>query len=219
MKNPWVQLPHRHPYLLSEDQSAIEGFNTRCHNEAFRVHPEILPEPFLGRADASALLLNLNPGFTDDDLRWHEEPEFAKQSRANLAHVAEPYPFYLLNPDLDAPGVRWWSQRLRALTDAVGLEVLARKLLCVEFFPYHSRQFGHGSLRVPSQEYGFELVRDGLRRGLPVVVMRGWRYWRDSVSELESYGRRYHLKSVQNVAISPRNCPVGFEDVVEALRE
>lgn len=215
--NPWRRLPAEPPYILDEDRAAVDEFNRRCRNDLFRIRPEILPEPFLGSPDSAVVLLNLNPGFTDDDLAWHEEPRFAAQSRANLVHQAKPYPFYLLNPSLDAPGVRWWTQRLGALIKATSLESVSRSVLCVEHFPYHSRKYRHSRLRLQSQEYGFDLVRSALRRNAIVVVMRGWRFWKDSVPELEGYAHRFELRSVQNVSISPGNCPSGFGKIVSAI--
>lgn len=216
MDNPWTALPLEPPYVLESDVEAVRAFNDGAL-EPRVIHLELIPEPFLGVPDAPVVLLNLNPGFTDDDLSWHEDPEFKAQSLANLAHRASPYPFYLLNPDLRAPGVRWWTRKLRALIERVGLERVASRLLCVELFPYHSRRFGHGALGLPSQEYGFELVRNALGRNAIVVVMRGWKFWRAAVPELEEYPRRFALRSVQNVSITPRNCPEGFDQIVAAI--
>lgn len=217
MQNPWSHLPSDPPFVLESDTDRIDAFNARA-GEATRVRLEILPELFLGRPEAPVVLLNLNPGFTDDDLEWHERPRFREQSRASLAHAASPYPFYLLNPELDAPGVRWWRRRLGALIKATDDIAVARSVLCVELFPYHSRKFGHSRMRFPSQEYGFDLVRTSLGRGAVIVVMRGWRFWREAVPELENYRQLYSLRSVQNVAITARNCPGGFDEIVRAIR-
>lgn len=215
--NPWISLPTSAPFVLPGDADPIQAFNARAR-ENYRIHVEVIPEPFLGLPDAPVVLLNLNPGFNDEDLAWHEEPEFKAQSLANLTHRASPYPFYLLNPDLEAPGVRWWTRRLGKLIEAVGVEQVARSVLCVELFPYHSRRFEHAKLRLASQEYGFDLVRNALGRGAVVVVMRGWKFWKEAVPELEQYRRRFALRSVQNVSITPGNCPEGFDQIVAAMR-
>lgn len=217
MDNPWRSLPLQPPYLLPDDAAGVEAFNAKCRNPLYRIRPEIIPEPFLGRAYAPVVLLNLNPGFNDEDLAWHEEPEFKRQSLASLRHEAQPYPFYLLNPELAAPGVRWWTQKLGALIRTAGVEKVSRSVLCVELFPYHSRRFAHARLRLPSQEYGFELVRNALVREAVIVVMRGWKFWKEAVPELEGYSRRYALRNVQNVTISPGNCPEGFEEILKAM--
>jgi len=71
---------------------------------------------------------------------------------------------------------------------------------------------------VPSQEYGFALVRDAIARDAVIVVMRSLARWLAAVPELAGYSRRFGLRSVQNVTISPKNCPDGYAAVIDALR-
>jgi len=215
--NPWLELPTSAPYVLPEDGAAIEAFN-RTAQTATRYDLTLLPEPFLGRTDAPVVVLCLNPGWSPDGPIGHKEPNFIRRSRENLLHAESAYPFHLLDPALHPPGHRWWGNKLRRPIEEVGLETVANKVLCVEYFPYHSDQFSGRTPSVPSQEYGFALVRDAIARDAVIVVMRSLTRWLAAVPELASYSRRYGLRSVQNVTISPKNCPDGYAAVIDALR-
>ncbi len=222
MRNPWLSLPSRAPYVIVEDEHAIANFNRtvyarRTAADRTLLHLELLPEPFLGDPAAPIVLLSLNPGFSVDDAFWHADPTFATLSRANLEHRASDYPFYLLNPAINAPGSRWWSRRLGRLLEAASRQVVARRICCVEYFGYHSVGFAHERLRVPSQRYGFFLVRQALGRGAIVVLMRSRRIWFDAVPELAAYPRLFRLSNPQNTTISRRNCPSGFDEIVKVL--
>ncbi len=96
---------------------------------------------------------------------------------------------------------------------------MAQGVLCVEYFPYHSRRFQHRRVQVPSQKYSFGLVRQALNRGAVIIVLRGQRLWLAAVPELQSYRSLYRTNSVQNPILSPRNCPEGYEHAAEVLRD
>ncbi len=164
------------------------------------------------------VLLCLNPGWKPTNAATHGTPAFTMTSRANPRHAATQVPFFLLDPKLNLPGGGWWRRKLRWLIDDVGLEVVANRVLCVEHFPYHSQRYSSRVPRVPSQDYGFGLVREAMEREAAIVVMRSARRWEAAIPELASYGHRYHLRNVQNVCISPNNCPDGYAAVINALR-
>jgi hypothetical protein len=164
------------------------------------------------------VLLNLNPGYTPDGPRIHHDPAFATRTRANLCHLPGEYPFYLLDPEVTGPGRAWWDSKLRFLIAAVGREVVASSVLNVEYFPYHSRKFKHRRLALPSQAYGFALVREALARQAVVILLRGERLWLRAVPELARYPF-YRVKNWRKPSVSPNNCPDGFKRAVEALNE
>ena len=93
---------------------------------------------------------------------------------------------------------------------------LADRILCVEFFPYHSRKFAHNRLSVPSQKYSIDLARSAIARNAFIVLMRGRRCWMDELPELGEHKFLFELRSCQNVAISPNNCS-RFAEVRECL--
>lgn len=216
LENPWLQLPKQPPYVLPDDGEQIRAFNARAKPQ-LQVHLELIPEPFLGNPTAPVVLLNLNPGYSPSDVRHHENPVFAKRSRDNLLHQDSKYPFYLLDPEITAPGHHWWNRRLRALIERVGRETVAQRVLCVEYFPYHSTNFGHQRLDLTSQQYSFSLVRHAVSRNAIVVIMRGRRLWLDAVPELNEFRHLRELRNFQSPYVSPRNCPDSFESILTAL--
>jgi hypothetical protein len=216
MRNPWLDLPHDTPFVLPDDMAVVEAFNTTA-KDAGHIHGELLPEPFVGDPQAPIVLLGLNPGFSPKDVTHHSDPTFANLLRMNLQHSPAAFPFYLLSPQISAPGQKWCERRLARLLEVAPRETVAKKLLTVEYFPYHSHQFVHHRLRVASQAYGFFLVREAVRRGALIILTRSRRLWFSSVPELATYGRLFTLRSVQNTIISRKNCPEGFDEVLTAL--
>jgi hypothetical protein len=215
-ENPWQKLPLLKPFVLPEDNGALSAFNASASDGSF-VHLELLPEPFLGRPKAPVVVLGLNPGFKEADLAQHSDPLFVSRSRNNLLHGTADYPFYLLDPGIAR--TKWWDRKLGSLVTRVGRQVVARGVLCVEYFPYHSRRFHHRKVQVPSQNYSFGLVRQALHREAVIIVLRGQRLWFAAVPELQSYRSLYCTRSVQNPILSPRNCPEGYERAAEALKQ
>jgi hypothetical protein len=216
MINPWLQLSEIAPFVLEHDAPAIATFNHLAKPDLF-IHLELLPEPFLGNPLAPVVLLGLNPGYSPDDITHHQREQFAAISRSNLHHRDIEYPFYLLNPALDAPGGKWWAQRLSRLIAAKGRKAVAQRVLCIEYFPYHSRRFAHAKLRVPSQDYSMQLLRNAIRRDAIIVIMRAEKLWLGSVPELAQAKYTYRLNSVQNTTISLNNCPNGYTHILDAL--
>ena len=215
--NPWSAVPPQSPYVLQCDREAINEYNAKA-GKKYEVRLDVLPEPFVGFEKAPVVLLNLNPGFDEKDPAVHARPEFQALLRNNYGQGPSAFPFYFLDPTVESPGRQWWERKLRWLLQKFEPKQLARSLLCVEYFPYHSIRFRHASLQLPSQEYGFGLVRSAIVRGSVVVIMRGERYWKGRVPELCGYSRAFRLNSSQNVVISPRNC-AGFDVVVSAIRD
>jgi hypothetical protein len=214
--NPWQQVPIEPAYVLSCDSEIVRRYNEEHSDERYRLQLNVLPEPFIGAKTAPVVLLNLNPGFDDGDPADHQDKEFQALLRGNYEHRDSEYPFYSLNPHFENGGRRWWEKKLKPVLSRCGREQVARSVLCVEFFPYHSRRFGNGSFRVPSQQYGFQLVRLAIQRGAAIIVMRGRTLWVDQIPELETHSPMFVLSSPQNVVVSPRNCK-GFEEVVSRI--
>ncbi|HMM46345.1 MAG TPA: hypothetical protein PKE41_12090, partial [Candidatus Macondimonas sp.] len=83
-------------------------------------------------------------------------------------------------------------------------ERIAARLLAVQFFPYHSPQFDHGLLRLPSQAFGFALVRRAIARDA-LIIMRGAKYWLGAVPELARHRSVARLNAPINAALTPGN--------------
>jgi hypothetical protein len=217
IQNPWVDLPARAPFVLPDDRPFVEAFNSSAPS-SLRIRTELLPEPFLGNPEAPVVLLALNPGWGPADAAWHRRPTFRRRVFACLRHDPSESPFYHLDPTHDSPGRRWWTKNLRHLVSEVGEYALARQLICVEYFPYHSLAFGHDTLRLPSQAYGFQLVRRAVARGAVILQLRGRRLWEGAVPELVRYRGRHITQTARSAAVSPANCPVGYRVAARRLR-
>lgn len=216
--NPWQRLPLQPPYVLPEDADLLAACSATA-TEDTALHFDLLPEPFLGSPDAPVVLLNLNPGFSPEDVQHHLDPRFAQSSRDSLLHRPMTYPFFLLDPTITAPGNRWWTRKLGALIRQFGVDKVAQRVLCIEYFPYHSRRFGHPKLKLPSQRYSFWLARNAIERGATIVLMRSKRIWLDAVPELQSCNQIVQLSNPQSPYISPGNCRDGFERICDALSQ
>ncbi|MCP9842013.1 hypothetical protein KBY93_15510 [Synechococcus sp. J7-Johnson] len=217
MQNPWSALPTATPYVLASDASLLQSFNARAASK-HQFDMLLFPEPFFGSLSATVVVLNLNPGWSPDDASVHAQTEFAAMSRSSLAHELKPYPFLHLQPTGSTPGGAWWFQRVRELVGEVGFESVARGLACIQFTPYHSREYSSASPRLPSQEYSFYLVRRAMARGAEIVVMRSVNLWLSAVPELASYARLHRGTKPRAPFISPGNLKSAYQAVAERLR-
>jgi hypothetical protein len=95
-------------------------------------------------------------------------------------------------------------------------EALSKRLLCLEFFPYHSQRFDRTTPRVSSQGYTFALLRDAIARDAVIIVMRARDLWLNAVAGL-GYAQVFQLNSTQAVYITPNNCPDGYAPIVKRL--
>lgn len=195
----------------------MDAFN-QSTDERTRIRSELLPEPFFGPRNAPVVLLLLNPGFHPDDVALHARADFAHRLRASLASGAADH--LHLAADASGPGHHWWTRAVRPLTRAASLGAVARGLLAVEYFPYHSIAFAHAHLRLPSQHFSFGLVQDAMARGAEIVVGRGYDFWLGALPALGSYSRCTRMKNPRRTSLSPGNLdhPQTFERIVDAVR-
>jgi hypothetical protein len=215
MENPWSKLPTKKPFVLPEDEPYISVYNQHASTD-HKIITNILPEPFLGNiADAKVVLLNLNPGFDEKDLFWHKQQEFVSENRKDLLHESDP-PFYLLNTKFrDSGGFIWWRAHLKQFISQFGLDSIARSFICIEYFPYHSKHYKQMPV-IPSQMYSFYLVREAMKRKLPIIIMRGKRLWLESVPDLSKYPYSV-LNSPWKGYISENNMPEETYDTIVKL--
>src|SRR5262249_27420563 len=103
----------------------------------------------------------------------------------------------------------------------VGWEAVARGVLCVEYFPYHSENFASRKLAdpLPSQAYSFWLVRRAMDLDAVILIGRGARLWFEQVPRLQHYHRKWRLNSTGNTIVSMNNCPDGYKQAVEVLKQ
>ena len=219
MQNPWAEPPAIPPYVLPADRLLVQDFNgSRRATESRRLRLDVLPEPFIGRADAPVILLNINPGYTPDDVLFTND-EYAREVwRRNARHESNEYPFYPFDPTLSwTPTAHWWTRRLRQLVSRTSGKTVANRLLCIEYFPYHSYRDPHFPGEVPSQAYSFALVEHAIDRGSLILIMRGVRAWRERVPRLNGYPGAFDTKNPQSPFVSPGVFPDAYEEVVRHL--
>jgi hypothetical protein len=189
-------------------------FNAAAHQD-YKLRLNLIPEPFVGNPDAPLLLLGNNPGVKDEPRPYKLTPSFVSRMRANLLHQPSQFPFLYFdpNPALGPPDKgQWWERKLKHLLSHSwpGKEsvrsILSRTILAVEFLPYASHRYRHGSLRLPSQKYSIALVENAMSRGAVIVLTRGIRRWEKAMPNLAKYDLLVRLKEVQRAPISPDNC-------------
>jgi len=203
MKNLWKNLPDKSPYVLEEDKKFIDEFNAKAEDK-YKIVLDLLPEPFIGNKDADIVLLNLNPGVDKKDKELHKQINYVDAIRKNLIHEQAEYPFYFLNPEFEkTPGYKWWKRKLNQLRKDVEPKKLSSKVLCVEYFPYHSKNY-KAMKKIYSQEYGFYLVEQAIKRKATIIILRAEKRWREAVPELKKYDY-YFLKNPQSSTINPEN--------------
>lgn len=219
MGNPWTDLPATAPYVLPTDRPQVESFNrSRMATEERRLRLDVLPEPYIGRIDAPVVLLNINPGYTPEDVRFTNDEYARDQWRRNVLHQPADYPFYPLDPKLEwTPTAHWWTRRLRSLLAEVDRQAIANALLCIEYFAYHSCRDPHFPGEVPSQAYSFALVDQAIDRGATILIMRGVRAWRHRIPRLNGYANTFDTKNPRAPFVSPGIFPGVFDHVVRLL--
>ena len=220
VRNPWLELPSRPPFVLEADRPFVAAFNRNASLNT-RLRTNLLPEPFMGRPrSASVLLLQLNPGFAGNEAHWHGRPGFGGALRANLSHNGSGFPHLFLDPAwAGTPGGQWWQQRLRRVVEAVGnARRVARRLAVVEFHGYHARNYRSIPVTLPSQYYGFDLVRRAVARGAVIVVMRGFDAWTVAVPELADHRLVFRPKNPQSAYITEQALGrTAFRAIVDAI--
>ncbi len=225
MMNPWTALPASAPFVLPQDAAAIQAFNIQYQESPeFMVQTQLYPEPFVGSPSAAVYLLGLNPGYSSQDDELHRLAEFRETLLANLSHQTQATPYYYLDDRFaEYPGSRWSRQKLRWLIDEVSVEQLARNLMLVELFPYHSTRYHRipksisPSGMAPSADYSVHLVKQAMADGKLIIAMRAVKEWFKLAPGLESYENLHRLNSVQNISLSPRNL-AAFDVVVQHLK-
>jgi hypothetical protein len=221
MRNPWGELPSEPPYVLAADRPHVEVFNAQLGDGDFRLELGMMPEPFMGNRDAPLLMLNRNPGAGPGDIDVHRaDRRYVAALRANLGPNPDDHLMVALRSEFShTPAGAWMRKNFRELLEWVpSPEVLARRMLSVEFHGYHSKSWRSIGVTLPSQSYGFWLVERAIARAATIVIARGRRDWEIAVPALHNYGRIVTLRSSQCSAVSERNCGAeGFGQIVAAL--
>jgi len=213
-KNPWLDTPNKNPFILPSDEMAIRVFNRHASPD-FEIHTNLVPEPFFGPFNAPIVVLLLNPGVDDDDARAHRSPKLRAKLLRNLRRDDSEMPHVHLGSHDRHPGALWWG---RAVDQLGCRERVARSILAIQYFPYHSRRFAHSSIRLPSQEFTFALVRRAISRGAVIVQARGLDYWLGAVPELAAHSPWIRPSNVRRLLLSRGNLGKSFTVIQNAVK-
>jgi hypothetical protein len=220
-KNPWRHPFAEPPYVLPGDKEFVDAFNVKVGDgsRSYLHIDTLIPEPFIGDPQTPVLLLSNNPGVgKQTSLRL--QPDFIERVRKNLRLEKSAYRFFYLDPNFAA---KWWLRKLKSLVDKFGnegREIVANSICNVVYFPYPSKRMGHRPPNLPSQEFGFSLVRAAIQRRAMIVAMRKGKlkWWYDRVEGLKGYENLVQLMNPRTPTVSPGNCEVGdFEKIVAAI--
>ena len=216
--NPWLTLPLSPPFVAPIDAPVLNRLSRHLQGR-FELQLDLLPQPWTGNVNtAEILMLALNPGYSEQDRTDLRNPDYAEQWRLTLSFQSRT-PFYFLDDAFrETSGHQWWRRRLQELIQVVGVDAMARRVMCVEHFPYKSIAYRGLGTTLPSQQYSFEIVREAIRQGKQIVVMRSERVWLEAVPEMSAYPY-IRLSNHQNPYLS-RAQMTGeqFERLVAALR-
>jgi hypothetical protein len=212
--NPWVDLPVSAPFVLAEDRAFVDAANANKEPySAGWLHTGRMPEPRSGPRDAPLVLLQINPSYRTAD---QAEPLMRADVERQRAALTDEYAAH----GCLAHGDAWWMRAFANPIARFGREPVSRRVCSIEYFPYPSLRFEHAHVRLPSQTYQFQLVREALARDALIVVTRGPQLWLGAVPELAARLDRNVLlsRNPQRVSLSPGNLPDGgFERVLGAL--
>ncbi|MDR0516130.1 MAG: hypothetical protein LBH25_03710 [Fibromonadaceae bacterium] len=248
MKNPWENLKTvKGKYTIaSDDYPDIINLDNNLKGK-FKLNLNLLPEPFIGNPNAPIYLLNLNPGFDKENAKEHKENKKLRDCiTKNNLHKPMEYPFYWLNPDLKGTGgAKYWkegnkvktkkrtktgkpiwqtiSPRLGELLEDKALKetLIARKIFCVEYFPYHSESYSI-SKKVPSQGYSRNLIENAIKDNskLFIIMRKKTEIFKlfPKLKELQKKGRVFVCSSSSNPCISRKNIgEAAFKKIIEKI--
>lgn len=231
-------------YVLKEEQAIVEKFNERMEklknkDKDYRIHMEIMPAPFMGNVhNAPIVILMLNPGYDPKEDEVNEEDGLNYYNRYKgywkneIQHIPSipNFPFFALDQEYSKSS-DYWVNKLKPLIESSNRETLAKNICTIQLFPYHSQKYKtiHKNLfkeetfdnYLPSQKYSFQLVKNAMARNAIIIIARGKKEWYEAIpglDGLEEYKNKHFTNSSQNITISRKNLPTGFDKILEKLK-
>ncbi len=223
IENPWVKMPRRAPFVLPEDEQFVAAFNAALGENFRDLHTivgDVPPGAFVGPFDAPVVLLLANPGLDPSDRIEQCTPQALDLIYENLSCEVGSPGWVFDDHFADTACGRWWRSRTRDLSKELGgYDVLAERLLVIEFHGYHSKSWIAPLVTFPSQHFGFRLVRQAMDRGALVMLGQAMRYWYAAVPGLHDYENKIErVASSRLVNLSARNLGPDFWRVVTAFQ-
>jgi len=218
--NPWLTIDRSAaPFVVGSDIERLQVYSAsrRGKSANHQLNLTVVPEPWCGPLLAAAVVvLSGNPHWDERD---ESLPEVAYERMwENLSGERS---MFWLDPDLlGTTGSEWYRTRLlKNVLEHCEPQAVAARVALVDFIGYRSRQWDH-SLRLPSQEFTVQAVREVMRRGGVIVLSRGRAPWFSLIPELVNYRHLFINSSPQQVRLSPNNTsPEGFDAIVTAMQQ
>lgn len=217
--NPWVGFKHSDEMVHPLDIHAV-----RKHNQSSKPDYQFLlhlaPEPWIGNLKGNLLVLYANPGATQDNLKRVIQKNHSKvmeKSIKNLNQTNIDFPHFHFDPELSGTeGSNWFESKYKWVLNATSRQELARNLITCELAPYHSVKWKVPKVMPRTQEFTFQIIREGIERGAVILLARSARLWTHNIPELLKYDRVYRPNSI-NASISPNNYPDSFDKIIDAV--
>jgi len=219
-KNPWLNLSmsKKGTYIAEQDKEFFS--EPKNQKRLGNIQLNVLPEPYVGKINkAKIVFLLLNPGYREgDDQISRPGTDYFRENKLSLIHESNP-PFYVLDAKLKkSGGYKWWNRILNPLMkEGVSHKDCSEKIMCIQYFPYHSVKYHHFSKPPPSQKYSDDLVKQAIAKKKMIVMMRSERKWLERIPELqENYIK---ILNYRNPMISRNNMnPGDFDAIVKLLK-
>jgi len=225
MENPWIEFQNNTKqdyFVLDADKFVIDKFNETA-NEAFRIHTEIMPAPFMGNVfEAPVLLLLSNPGFDEEEERKNYYTRYRNFWKNEIQHQPSipELPLFCLDDEY-ANYSDYWQNKLKYLIKATSKEKVAKNIAIFNFFPYHSKKYKNISKKISSdyllsQKYNFYLLEKAIERKATIIILRGKKFWYKAIPELEKYKNVRFTNSYLNTTLSEKNLKA-FDEIVQKI--
>lgn len=225
MNNPWINISVNDKFKMSDgDKVLLAKYLSRCQSDT-STNPNkdslnLWPEPYLGNPEAPVYLLNGNPGYSNMDHLFTEDPDFVNLMQNNLRHSTQQpnndfvYFNAIQTRGLVHGGYLWWNDRIEQLKNALAGRYPF--VFDIEYSPFHSQNGQMPSQRSLEQteayQYTNELLAKAIKSGKIFIIMRKQNEW---ITRLEfiakkngltlNYDKIMKLSSASNVSITPNN--------------
>lgn len=238
-KNPWKELSNQivdngfellEKNSLERDETIIQAFNQK-QSDIYRFRTSMMPAHFTGNIlNSKIVLLATNPGYVEkEEENFYCNPKFIKERINDLTFSSSNF---ISNDKERVKESPYWNQKLRWLIEEVDFDKVSKHISLLQFNPYHSIKFKEVAKKyykgistdnyLDSQLYGFELLKNCIKQGKLIVVLRSKKPWFKAVRELNEYeqtGMVITIKNKRQPFLSPNNFETenGFNKLVQAL--
>lgn len=206
VENPWKGIEQSNIFF-DGDKDIINKFNEKLkikgadklEDHDYYIHPDLLPEPYMGNPDANVILLFANPGFGGKEKDDYKATGLREKIFNNLTHSNLDHPYYYLNPELYdstskgqpkfTEGAKWARRRMSELFDKIKAEELSQKIFTLQLHPYHSARFKKLNDSFKGYNYTMSLFENAIERAEKknalIVCARSYKHWNEEYKKIK----------------------------------